>query len=103
MRFRDEITLIAVKRSVDADGYVTAETESSTYVFADVMSIRRSEFYESLRSGVRMAIAFKVRICDYNNEERVKYNGKTYKVERTYTSDGEMIELNCSEMNVNTG
>lgn len=98
MRFCEEIVLIdAAGDAADADGYAV-KTETRTLAFADVKSVRRSEFYESMRAGVKMAAAFEIRACDYSGQQCVAYDGRRYQVERTYTKTGEMIELNCSEI-----
>lgn len=97
MYFRDVIALVDVCSTPDADGYKTPQ-ETKTEVFADLQSVRRAEFYDSLRAGVKMAEAFVVRAFDYSGQAYVEHDGKRYKVERTYTKDGEFVELNCSEV-----
>lgn len=96
MLFRDVADLIAVERGEDADGY-DVETETRTEVFVDVRSVKRSEFYRSLQAGRKLDIAFLLRACDYDGQERVGYGGKVYRVVRDYSEDGETVELNCSE------
>lgn len=96
MRFRDEIALIEVGRTQGENGY-PVETECRKEVFADVRSVKRSEFYKSLQAGLELSAAFLLRICDYEGQTRIEYEGKRYDVERVYTGDGELVELNCSE------
>lgn len=96
MYWRDVVTLEAVEIGGDGEGY-PAETVTATEVFADVQSARRSEFYAAKQIGVNLAIVVKLRAADYNDQERLVWNGKRYKVERAYTSAREVYELNCSE------
>ena len=96
MLYRDVVTLISVTGGTDADGYPQV-TESATEVYADVKSVKRSEFWLAHQSNVEMAIAVYIRSCDYNGERLLKYDGVRYRVERAYSKNGEDLELNCSE------
>ncbi len=95
MMFRDVAKLVAVTSTEDQDGYDTA-SEVYTDVFVDVKSVTREEFYRSMQAGRELAIAFDIRACDYDGQPRIEYDGKQYKIERSYTKDGEVTELNCS-------
>ena len=44
---------------------------------------------------------FVVRSIDYNQEPKLKYNGKEYTIIRTYDKDGELTELVCQGGMVN--
>lgn len=98
-----EITLLAVSNldtappAQDADGYPIAD-ERGTPVFAEVGEVKRLEFYEALRTGMRLACMFRVRVPDYAGQPLVEHEGKRYKVERAYSKDGEWMELSCSEL-----
>lgn len=98
MRYDGEVELVSISGDLDADGYVDNLTEEKTPVFADVLSVRRTEFYEGMKAGIQLSIAFKVMACDYSEQPYVDYNGKRYKIQRTYTKNGESLELNCSEV-----
>lgn len=91
------ITLIAEETRQDEDGYrYTSETLSKVY--AKKKSVRRSEFYKALNSGVICTAEFEVFLHDYNNERLVEYNGRRYKIERTYSTSPDRINLTCSEV-----
>ena len=47
---------------------------------------------------VILAIAVEMWNDEYAGQKELEYNGKRYKVERTYVSDRQIIELNCSEV-----
>ena len=87
MYWRDVVILRAVVTDTDADGY-PAEVVKETRVFADVQSVKRTEFYAAKQIGIDLAITVKVRYGDY---------GKEYKVERAYTDAREFYKLECSE------
>ena len=95
MLFRDVARLVAVTPTEDKDGYETT-AEAYTEVFVDVKSVKREEFYRSMHAGRELVIAFDIRACDYGGQTRIEYDGKQYKIERSYTKDGEIMELNCS-------
>lgn len=96
MLYRDVAQLIAITTTEDRDGY-DVETETRTEVFVDVQSVKREEFYKSLRAGVELTAAFLVQVCDYDGQQRLEYAGKQYTIVRAYSSDGETLELNCTE------
>ena len=96
MLYRDVAQLISVTATEDSEGYDVV-SEARTEVFVDVKSVRREEFYRSRQAGIDLTIAFDVRACDYDGQPRIEYNGKQYRIRRTYTRDGEMLELNCSD------
>lgn len=96
MYWRDTVTLEAVTHDMDEEGY-PKETVTETEVFADIQSVRRSEFYAAKQIGITLEIAVKLRAADYDGQERLVWNGKRYAVERAYTEAREMYELECSE------
>lgn len=97
MIYSDVITLIAETTAQDADGYQTV-TETATEIYADILSVKRTEFYEALRSGITAAIVFRVFAHDYDGQRLVDYCGIRYKVERAYQTTLDRTELTCSEV-----
>lgn len=55
MYWRDVVILRAVVTDTDADGY-PAEVVKETRVFADVQSVKRTEFYAAKQIGIDLAI-----------------------------------------------
>lgn len=97
--FRDVAKLIAVVKTQDPDGYpVEAEAKTDTYV--NVKSATRAEFYTALQAGLTISKVFEMRACDYADQKRIEYDGRVYNIIRTYTKDGEVLELNCSDLAV---
>lgn len=74
------------------------ETETETFVFADTGSVGRNEFYNAAKEGMKPTVIVTVRYFEYNNEKYLTYEGKRYKIDRTYSADKENIELTCSEV-----
>jgi len=73
----------------------TITTESLREVFVNKKSIRQSEYYQALSTGLKPEIMFEVRAIDYQDEENISYNGKLYNILRTYSKNGEVTELIC--------
>lgn len=110
--YRDIITLIAVTKGQDADGF-PAEVEHTHDVFADKKSVSRAEFYSSLQAGTTATAVFNTRAVDFNeavyNDVNGKHeatclehDGKKYKILRTYSKDDEMLEITCTDLGVGT-
>lgn len=112
--YRDIMMLIAVSNDgKDSDGY-PQEVEHSTEVFADKQSVKRSEFYASMQTGVNAVSVFKTRIEDFEyanytatdgviyEPTRVLHEGRKYQIQRTYVDpkDPDQIELTCSDLGV---
>lgn len=96
MMYKEEIVLASVSAGRDKDGFSKVAVQI-TEVFADVQSVKRSEFYEALRSGIAMDITFKVRSVDYDRQKYVMWEGVWYRVVRDYRAE-DWTELNCEEI-----
>lgn len=92
-RWSDVINLVT-ETYTENDMGDTVVLETYVQVFASKKSIRQSEFYQAQATGLKPAIAFDVRSMEYNDEEKIQYNSKTYNVIRTYDK-GEFVELIC--------
>lgn len=80
-----------------------------TEIFAEMESVKRSEYYEALRSGDYVSATFTVNLEDYNegivkqNDERYKPNKVVheeieYIIRRTYRKGNQYIELIVKEV-----
>lgn len=74
----------------------TIETEVKRQIFADKKSIRQSEFYQASATGLKPELMFEVWTDEYQNEEALYYNGKKYKIIRTYDKNVRTMELICT-------
>lgn len=86
------IYLISVTRTENKYG-VVVETPVKRMVYCQVSSIRQSEFHEAGRNGLNPEFRFTMFSGDYNDEEIVEYNGKTYSIYRTFLKRSDDIEL----------
>jgi hypothetical protein len=104
--FKEIINLISVTKGKDSDGF-PIDIEHSHKAFADKKSVTRSEFYSSLQAGVNATAVFDVWQVDFDESAydgaeatRLEHNGKKYKILRTYSKDGEMLEITCTDLGV---
>lgn len=61
-------------------------------VFANKKGVRMSEFYKAANTALRPELSFEVRSEEFNNDERLRYDGQEYAIIRTYDR-GEITEL----------
>lgn len=71
-------------------------------VFANIGSIKQSEFYQAQSTGFKPEITFEIRSFEYKSEQLIKYNEKIYNVIRTFDKKDGIIELICSK-DINNG
>ncbi len=64
-------------------------------VFANRKAIRQSEFYQAGNIGLKPELMFEVHSFEFDNDEKVRYNGTDYSIIRTYDK-GEVTELTVS-------
>lgn len=98
--------LIIITNGKDADGFVT-ERKKEIPVFVNEKSATRTEFYEALRSNIKIRTVFEMRqedwelsahIVDGKKEyaSQIEYDGAVCDIVRTFKNDKSMIEIICS-------
>jgi len=99
--------LIYVIHGQDTDGF-PRDTMQEVTVYVREKSVKRTEFYEAMRSGITANIVLEVRQEDYEltahitdagkkaYASKVRYDGGMYDIIRAYKNDRSMIELTCS-------
>jgi len=97
----DICDLLTKTDTVDKYGNRTTSLTADT-VCCKVKSVRASEFYQAASTGLKASIVIAVRAADYNDQERLRYDNKEYKVLRTYAI-GDNMELTCSKEGVVDG
>ena len=95
MLWRDVIYLIAQVEGENEMGDPTTVDGDPRRVYANKKSVRQSEFYQAAMVGLRPELMFEVRTAEYQDEPKLRYNGKDYRIIRTYEKDSETIELIC--------
>lgn len=66
-------------------------------VFARIDSVRQSEFYQAASVGLKPEMVILTLALNYNNEEKIRYDGTLYEIIRVYKKDG-VIELVVSAL-----
>lgn len=62
--------------------------------FANKLSIRSNEFYDSNKLGLKLEVCFEVRSSEFKNAKRVKYQNEMYEIVRTFENNKkETVEL----------
>lgn len=78
-----------------AHGVFDSVTETARTVFAEIRSVGYSEFYAAKSAGIEPSIVFVLAdYAEYDGEKIVLFDGKRYRVVRTYTN-AQTIELTC--------
>lgn len=95
MLFRDVITLISENPA--AHGVFDTTSETSRQVFCSVRSVGMTEAYTALSNGLNPQFVFVLSdYADYQGEKICSYNGKRYRIVRTYRNN-QQIELTVEE------
>lgn len=66
-------------------------------VYANKKSVRQSEVYQAAAVGLKPELVFEINTGEYEQEERVSFNEKTYEITRVYDR-GEVTELTVSAL-----
>ena len=97
MKFINPIYLISVEHNEDNKIGNWIPFEKKRKVYADISSIRQSEFYNAKIAGMKPEITLSIRSFEYKNEENILFKEKKYQVIRTYDKGNGIIELVCSK------
>jgi SPP1 family predicted phage head-tail adaptor len=96
MMWRDQISLLTTTQTRNSYGEYVDGTETSRTVYANKKSVKFAEFYQARAQDIQADIIFEVYVIDYQDEKRLKFNNITYYIIRTYSKNGETVELTCS-------
>lgn len=95
MGYNDVISLVSYTETVDSYGRVVRQ-ESTTDVFAKVLSIGTNEFYQAAASGLKPTIKFVIAdFWDYDLQKELIHEGVRYNVIRTYRN-GHALEITAA-------
>ena len=98
MMFRDIITLVS--ESPAAHGVLDDVTETQKQVFCSVRSVGMTEAYQAMSNGLHPQFVFVLSdYADYGGEKVAIYNGKRYRIIRTYRQN-QGIELTVEEVTI---
>lgn len=86
-----------ISKSPDPRGFTDPIVESQRMVFCTVRSVGHTEVYEAMTHGLRPTLVFRLaNYLDYGDESYCKYDGKRYRIIRTYRA-GMTIDLTVEE------
>lgn len=81
-----------------AHGVFDGSTETKTMCYCRVNSVTRSEFYRARENGLEPLYTLVLsEYADYNGEKILEYNGKRYRVIRSYVKN-HAVELTVGEV-----
>ena len=60
--------------------------------------VTRSEFYQANQAGLKPSLVVEIRNFEYENQEFAMFEGKQYRILKTYPIDSEILELTLSEV-----
>lgn len=90
---RSSIAYLVSKKWVQNEYGIQVEQRSEKKIFVQVDSVTLAEFFEGGRNGLNPELRFTAFRYDYNDEDEIKYNGKYYRIYRTYFGKNDTIEL----------
>ncbi|WP_416149501.1 phage head closure protein [Salipaludibacillus sp. HK11] len=94
MRFDSVIYLLSIKNSKNKMKDIVEE-ETPRQVLAEKRSIRQSETYQAMATGLKPELMFVTWENQYLGEQKIMYKNKTYQVIRTHEKPDQTIELIC--------
>jgi SPP1 family predicted phage head-tail adaptor len=94
MRLSNVIDLVNISDTINENGFPKKTVVTRRTVFAIKKSIQNKEFYIASQHGFQLSLMFEIRLFEYNSENFVEFDNKTYQVIRTYEK-GQWLELIC--------
>lgn len=89
------ICLLNKTVSKSKTGFQRRNTDSGREVIAQQGGVNRSEFYKAAAVGMTPSVVFIVSESDYQEERLIRFDGKLYRVIRSYPLQNRKIELVC--------
>lgn len=96
MMWRDVVELLT--EVTEANQYNEQVVVSTEYreVFANKKSVRQSEFYQALATGLKPEVVYEIRYEEYRQELKLRADGTVFHIIRTFSKNDEKLELVCS-------
>lgn len=92
---RDDV-LYLIDEAPAAHGIFDKPQETQTMVYCQVRSVSRSEFWRAFENGIEPELVFVLsEYADYQGQKVLLYNGKRYRVVRTYVTQ-HAVELTAA-------
>jgi len=92
--------LFLISEEPSAHGAFDKPTETRRMVYCTVRSVGYNEYYRALENSLQPTFVFVLAdYAEYEGEKICEYNGKRYRIYRTYQTGG-AIELTVEEVTV---
>lgn len=90
-------TIILIGEDNLPRGKFSTPSETRSEVYCTIRGVGMNEVYQAMDRGLAPEITFRIaNRCDYNEEKRLIWNSKEYKVIRVYYSnDSDYVDLIC--------
>ena len=89
------ICLLNKTVSKSKTGFQRRNTDRGREVIAQQGGVNRNEFYKAAAVGMTPSVVFIVSEADYQEERLIRFDGKLYRVIRSYPLPNRKIELVC--------
>lgn len=89
------ICLLNKTVSKSKTGFQQRNTDEGREVIAQQGGVSRNEFYKAAAVGMTPSVVFVVSEADYQGERLIRFDGKLYRVIRSYPLPNRKIELVC--------
>lgn len=89
-----ELECVSYKDSDDIGDTVKGEAYWNK-IYANKKSITQSEFYQAQAQGFKPELKFEINTFEYEDNKKIRYKGRIYKILRTYEISSEKMEIVC--------
>lgn len=89
----EQITLEAPKYKSDGISQLVKDSVTTRKIFCKIQNVKRYEWAAAANNGKRAAYCVTVWADEYKGEEIAILNGVRYGIYRTYSPNGEEVEL----------
>lgn len=89
-----ELECVVYKDSDDIGDAVKGEAYWNK-IYANKKSITQSEFYQAQAQGFKPELKFEINTFEYEDNKKIRYKGRIYKILRTYEISSEKMEIVC--------
>lgn len=100
-RYAAMVTLLTTTTTYDDLG-VPSKTTTERTVYANEMSMGATAYYAAAQAGIHPVAVLQVRRCDYKDETKLKFDGKTLSVTRVQRTP-DYVTLTCEEVTSDRG
>ena len=91
-----EITLIS-KKVTGKDKLLQPISEDvEVTLLCRKKKVTRSEFYQANQAGLKPSLVVEIRNFEYENQEFAKFEGRQYRILKTYPIDSKILQINIT-------